>query len=186
MCTIAINEALNGIELIFAAKPAEEIREKMKAAGFSWHRQKKLWYAKNTAERMALARELSGEPAPADSAPASVVGSEPISKYGIKVGDILTGSYGYNMTIAEIYKVTKILSPCRVEIVEIGSDLVDSDRGGAEYLMPNPEKIKGEPIKKNVVADRCYREENAFYIKISDSCNIRPWDGRPVYQNTWD
>lgn len=185
MCTIAINEPLNGIELIFAAKPAEEIREEMKAAGFSWHRQKKLWYAKNTAERMALARKLSGEPAPAETA-APAAGSEPISKYGIKVGDILTGSWGYSMTLVEMYKVTKILSPCRVEIVEIGADLVGSDAGGGEDLMPNPEKIIGEPLKKNVVADRYRREENAFYIKINDSCNIRPWNGSSLYRNTWD
>ena len=60
MCTMAINQELNGIELSFEGKPAEEIREAMKAAGFRWHRMKKLWYAKNTTERLALAEELSG------------------------------------------------------------------------------------------------------------------------------
>lgn len=61
MCTMAINQELNGIELSFEGKPAEEIREAMKAAGFRWHRMKKLWYAKNTTERLALAEELSVE-----------------------------------------------------------------------------------------------------------------------------
>lgn len=189
MCTMTLNSQFNGIELTFAGKPAEEIREAMKAAGFRWHKQKKLWYAKNTAERLALAEKLSGDSAPAgttpaDSAPAAAK-SEPVSKYGIKVGDILTDSWGYSMTLVEMYKVTKIVSPCRVEIVEIGSDLISADRGGGENLMPNPEKIIGEPIIKNVMADRYYGG-NAFYIKINDHCNLRPWGGSPCYRNTWD
>lgn len=186
MCTMAINNQFNGIELTFAGKPAEEIREAMKAAGFRWHNQKKLWYAKNTADRMALAEKLSGQQAAPETAPAVAAGPEPASKFGIKVGDILTGSWGYNMTIAEMYKVTKIVSPCRIEIVEIGSDLISADRGGGENLMPNPEKIIGEPMIKNVVADRYSREENAFYVKISNSCNLHPWNGCSLYQNTWD
>ena len=187
MCTISINNQLNGIELTFAGKPAEAIREAMKDAGFRWHRQKKLWYAKINDERMALAQKLSGNTEPAETAPVPAAAtSEPVSRYGIKAGDILSGSWGYSMTIAEFYKVTKIVSACRIEIVEIGADLADADRGGGEYLIPNPEKILGEPVKKNVVADRYTRQENAFYVKINDSCNLRPWDGRPVYQNTWD
>lgn len=187
MCTISINNQLNGIELTFAGKPAEAIREAMKDAGFRWHRQKKLWYAKINDERMALAQKLSGGPVPTETAPVpAAAASEPVSKYGIKVGDILSGSWGYSMTIAEFYKVTKIVSPCRIEMVEIGSDLISADRGGGENLMPNPDKVIGEPAIKNVVADRYDRNPNAFYIKLNDSCNLRPWSGGPVYQNTWD
>lgn len=184
MCTMAINNELNGIELVFEARPAKEILESIKAAGFRWHNLKKLWYAKQTPERMALAEKLSGGTSPV-AAPVVTAPTEIISKYGIKVGDILTGSFGYNMTIVEMYKVTKIVSPCKVEIVEIGADLVDSDRGGGEYLMPNPEKVHGEPVVKNVVADR-YHGGNAYYIKINNSCNLRPWSGGTLYQNTWD
>lgn len=186
MCTMQINNQLNGIELIFAGKPADEIREAMKAAGFRWHRQKKLWYAKNTAERMELAEKLSGQAADQAQALAPIAASEPVSKFGIKVGDILTGSWGYSMTLVEIYKVTKIISACKIEIVEIGSDLISADCGGGEDLMPNPEKIVGNPIVKTVMADRYSREENAFYVKINDSCRLHPWDGRTLYQNTWD
>lgn len=185
MCTMAINPQFNGIELTFAGKPADEIREAMKTAGFRWHSQKKLWYAKQTAERLALAKKLSGNPEPA-TVPAQAAAAEPVSKFEIKAGDILTGSWGYNMTIAEMYKVTRIVSPCKIEIVEIGADLISADRGGGENLMPNPEKIIGEPMIKTAMADRYSREENSFYVKISDSCRIRPWDGHTVYQNTWD
>lgn len=186
MCTISINNQLNGIELTFAGKPAEAIREAMKDAGFRWHRQKKLWYAKINDERMALAQKLSGNTAPAETAPVPVAAaSEPVSKFDIKVGDILDGSFGYNMTIAEIYKVTKILSPQYVEIVEIGRTLVDTDCGGSEYFMPDPERIIGEPIKKKVNPCR-HSNDGSWYIKLNESCNLYKWDGSRIYQNTWD
>lgn len=184
MCTMAINNQFNGIELTFAGKPAEEIREAMKAAGFRWHKQKKLWYAKNTTERMALAQKLSGQQAAPETAPAPVAaGSEPVSKYGIKVGDILYDVWGYSMTIVEYYKVTKIVSPCKVEIVEIGAAQISCDCGGGEELMPAPEIERGEKIVKQVVRDR---GGNGWHIKINDSVSLTPWNGRSNYQNTWD
>lgn len=190
MCTIVINTQLNGIELSFEAMPSETIRTAMKAAGFRWHRQKKIWYAKQTAERLGLAKKLSGgTDAPASPGRQSKPSARPdrmVSKYGLKAGDILTGSWGYSMTLVEIYKVTKIISPCRIEIVEIGADLQDADRSGGEYLIPNPEKIVGEPVIKNVMADRYSREENAFYVKINDCCNLHLYTGGTLYRNTFD
>ena len=87
------------------------------------------------------------------------------------------------MTIVEYYKVTKIVSPCKVEIVEIGSTQISCDQGGGETLMPAPEREIGERIKKQVVADR---RGSGWHIKINDSVSLTPWDGRPKYQNTWD
>lgn len=69
MCTMAINNQFNGIELTFTEKPSEAIRATMKNAGFRWHGQKKLWYAKNTVERMALAQKLSGVASIVETAP---------------------------------------------------------------------------------------------------------------------
>ena len=108
MCTIAINNQFNGIELTFESKPTNEIRETLKNLGFRWHGVRKIWYAKNTAERMALAAQLSGGSAAVTipeaqvSAPAPV--SAPKNKYGVKVGDIFYGSFGYNMTIVEFFQ----------------------------------------------------------------------------------
>lgn len=59
MTTLAINKELNGIEVIFNSKPEKEITESLKANGFRWHRVKKLWYAKNTAERLSLAESIA-------------------------------------------------------------------------------------------------------------------------------
>lgn len=49
---ITYNEEKNGIEVKFNTKPAQEVINDLKANGFRWHRVKKVWYAKQTDERM--------------------------------------------------------------------------------------------------------------------------------------
>lgn len=63
MTTLAINKEVNGIEVIFDTKPAQAIIDSLKNSGFRWHRVKKLWYAKNTEERLLLAKSIAGEKA---------------------------------------------------------------------------------------------------------------------------
>lgn len=58
--TYALNAELNGIEISFTEKPASEILHALKALGFRWHNVKKLWYAKQNAERLALAEKIAG------------------------------------------------------------------------------------------------------------------------------
>lgn len=63
MTTLSINDQLNGIEIIFDSKPTQTIIDNLKSNGFRWHNVKKLWYAKNTAERLALAKSIADEKA---------------------------------------------------------------------------------------------------------------------------
>lgn len=194
MCIMALNPEKNGIELSFNSKPVEEIRTKMKDLGFRWHRQKKIWYARQTESRLALARELSGENSPAikQEPEAKVVpfpkaksGTETISKYGIKPGNILTDTWGYSMTLVEFYKVISIPSPSKVEIVELGLTIVpdSQDSGGGEKVLPDLEREMGDRIVKQVVPRK---GTDSWYIKINDSVKLHPWDGQPKYRNTYD
>ena len=61
MTRFAINKEFNGIEITFDSKPAAETLEALKASGYRWHRAKKVWYAKQTAERLTLAQSITGE-----------------------------------------------------------------------------------------------------------------------------
>lgn len=54
-----INDEHNGIEITFSEKPGDIIRNEMKRLGFRWHSVKKVWYAKNRADRLALAERLA-------------------------------------------------------------------------------------------------------------------------------
>jgi hypothetical protein len=56
--TVRENEEKNGIEVVFASKPAPEVLKSLKAGGFRWSRGQGLWWARRTAERLALAKSL--------------------------------------------------------------------------------------------------------------------------------
>lgn len=55
---ININKEFNGIEVSFSDIPSKEIRETLKANGFRWHKFKKIWYAKNTGDRLAIVQAI--------------------------------------------------------------------------------------------------------------------------------
>lgn len=187
MCTMAINNEFNGIELTFADKPAKEIREAMKAAGFRWHGVKKLWYAKNTAERMELAKKLSGDATPAQVVTSAIAAasSEKVSKYGIKAGDILWDDWGYEQTNVEFYLVTKIISACKIEIVELGHTMTEANSSMSGYVVPNLEDKLDDPIVKTVSQNGYEKTTGEWHVKISNFISLKPWGGQPVFQSSW-
>lgn len=179
MCTMTFNSQLNGIELVFAGKPTEEIREQLKALGFRWHRQKKLWYAKKTAERMALAEKLSSGNIATETASAP---AEIVSKYGIKVGDILEDSWGHEQTNVEFYMVTKIISACKIEIVKLGHIQSNHESHGmACDVMPDKDRPIGDPIQKVVSQSSLEKRDSGWHVKISECISLTAWNGRPCY-----
>lgn len=62
--TFARNAEKSGIELAFPARPDADTLAAVKAAGFRWHSARRVWYAKETPERVALAEQLAGGVAP--------------------------------------------------------------------------------------------------------------------------
>lgn len=117
MCTYALNNDLNGIEISFESKPNTETITALKANGFRWHNVKKLWYAKQTKERIKLAVSLSGDSVPAV---ATVTAAQPKkNKFGIKVGDIFSASWGYEQTQNDYFQVIALVGDCSVRVVEV-------------------------------------------------------------------
>lgn len=60
MASYTLNKELNGIEISFDCKPGRETLTALKSAGYRWHRVKKVWYAKQTTDRLTLAASLAG------------------------------------------------------------------------------------------------------------------------------
>lgn len=54
-----LNAEKNGVEIKFTEKPSEEIRAKLKALGFRWSNYNGVWYAKQSEETIAFAKELA-------------------------------------------------------------------------------------------------------------------------------
>ena len=61
MCKLVMNEKLNGVELYFENKPAQEIINSLKENKFRWNRTKACWYAKQNEQTLALANNLNNE-----------------------------------------------------------------------------------------------------------------------------
>ena len=55
---ITLNNEKNGIEIRFDNKPETEIINELKANGFRWSGKQKMWYAKQTAERITFVGKL--------------------------------------------------------------------------------------------------------------------------------
>lgn len=59
MARYELNDLLNGVEIYFDSIPSVATRDEIKAAGFHWNGNKKCWYAKQTEERLELARKMA-------------------------------------------------------------------------------------------------------------------------------
>lgn len=56
-----MNEKKHGVEIIFDAKPSDEIRTELKSSGFRWNGTLGYWYATQSADRIALAARLADQ-----------------------------------------------------------------------------------------------------------------------------
>lgn len=126
MTTLTINQELNGIEIGFSEKPVAEILTSLKENGFRWHRQKKIWYAKKTPERLELAKEIANEKEP------EVKKSEPKTKekknaFGVKVGDIFSASWGYEHTNNDFFQVIALVGEKSVRVREVNPPIVSRE-----------------------------------------------------------
>lgn len=169
----------------FPGKAQRGNPKQYEGGGFSLAWCKKIMVRQKHRRENGACSKLSADSTPGTVAAASAA-AEPVSKFGIKAGDILADSWGYSMTIVEFYKVTKIISATKIEIVELGHILTDSDRGGGEYVLPDTEHYIGEPIVKQVAQNSYEKQDGRWHVKINSSVSLTPWSGRPLYQNTWD
>ena len=129
MANYRLNEEKHGVEIIFDAKPAEEIRNKMKAAGFRWG--KGYWYAKQTAERLALAEELTSGNKTENAPKAEHKPQEKKNKYGIKVGDVFGMSWGYDQTNNDFFQVVELVGESSVRVREINPRIISRHSNGS-------------------------------------------------------
>lgn len=99
-------------------------------------------------------------------------------KTSLKVGDIMHGSWGYDMTINEFYQITEIKNKT-VTLREIG---VERKASGYYYEDVKPEAncFVGEPIKR-ILQVRFYDGKPYEYIKLSDVCNLTKCENTDRY-----
>ena len=122
-----INQELNGIEITFDSKPEAATLEALKSSGYRWHRAKKLWYAKNTAERLSLAQSIADGEAIANTE----TKKKPESNFfGVKVGDFFRMSWGYEQTQNDFFQVIALVGEKSVRIREVNPAFTSSPVSG--------------------------------------------------------
>lgn len=96
----------------------------------------------------------------------------------IREGDILCGSWGYNMTTPEFYKVLRRQG--KSVTVQRLRKLEKHDVYGNYTAMPNLEDPADPPENRRVLKDGLME-----YVK-SQYCSLRKWDGNPRSGNDYD
>lgn len=128
MATLTFNQELNGIEIRFDTKLSHEIIEKLKNQGFRWHRKKKIWYAKNTLERLKLAQEITGgKEIKTETATATHKTKEKKNAFGVKVGDIFSATWGYDQTNVDFFQVIALVGEKSVRVREVNPPIISRE-----------------------------------------------------------
>ena len=98
----------------------------------------------------------------------------------VKVGDIFSFSFGYDMTINQYYKVLSTKGK-KAQVVEIGKKWVSGDPGYTGEVVPVPEREIDEPITALIKDDGNIRVKmyGKYYTAYPDS-------GKPSYENHMD
>lgn len=118
--------------------------------------------------------EIKKEPKTAKSKPK--INDNPL----VKVGDIFSFSFGYDMTINKYYKVLSTKGK-RAQVVEIGKKWVSGDPGYTGEVVPNPDNEIDEPITALIKDDGNIRVKmyGRYHTAYPDS-------GKPSYENHMD
>ena len=86
-----------------------------------------------------------------------------------KVGDIYSSSWGYDQTNIDFYKIVEKKGKMSFMLQKIGSMISRHTDWGVDYVMPNPEHTKGEPMLKRMTE---------YGFNINSFATASPWDGK--------
>ena len=119
--SIATNPQFNSLEITFAGKPAQEIREALKALKFRWHSVKKCWYGYSTEDAARAA--IEGKAAPEKSSKKAEK-APTVNKYGVQVGDIFRACWGYEQTNNDFFQVVELVGTSSVRVREVCPEII--------------------------------------------------------------
>lgn len=122
--TITANQEFNSIEISFPGKPSDAIREALKALRFRWHSVKKVWYGYTTEEAAKQAIETAEGCKPTEAKKAAPK-AEKVNKYGVKVGDIFSASWGYDQTNVDFFQVVALVGESSVRVREVRPPMIE-------------------------------------------------------------
>lgn len=88
----------------------------------------------------------------------------------LKVGDILSSSWGYDQTNIDYYQVTRVPGPMSVEIRKIAANSGPEEGFMTAYCTAAKDQFVGEPMIKRANSSNC--------VRIASYASASPWDGK--------
>lgn len=147
---IRTNCQFNSNEIYFDGKPSEAIREALKSLKFRWHSVKKCWYGYAAEETVKAA--IEGKPV--NQTESKQETATKANKYGVKVGDLFSASWGYDQTNVDFFQVIALVGETSVRVREV-----------------YPQMTKETPTC-SMAADRTYKLTNELLPAASSSVFI--------------
>lgn len=176
---IKLNPEFNSFEISFDEKPSAEVREALKGLRFRWHSVKKVWYgyADEATVKEAIENPSKKPVKPSKAAPKA----EKVNKYGVKVGDVFSMSWGYDQTQVDWFQVIALVGECSVRIREVNPPMVSEDAVCAmsadrTYAISNeilPPSSFSVHIKDNEKGDlkRVLKSGETIYLNMASYAN---------------
>lgn len=97
-----------------------------------------------------------------------------------EVGDILSGTWGYSITIPEFYKIVK-KTPAGFSLVQLSKKLADGHYNGRFAEVPDDSKLESDMKQK----PKSCRIRKGKYLKCDD-VYLHLWNGEPVHGDDMD
>ena len=105
------------------------------------------------------------------------------AKCPFKVGDILTGSWGYDQTNVDAYQVVGLKGKCTVVLKAICQEMVEGSQG---FDCCNVKPVKDSFLSKNEIVKRATTydgEKCNWSVKMHHSCYLSLWNGQELYKS---
>jgi hypothetical protein len=176
IATKVINEELNGVELYFSVYPISGTKETLKKNGFRWNHKKGCWYAKQSLMTNEVAKVCAETTIGEYKNIAACTGEEvkeiqtktettkkatkkaakkevKTNKYGVKVGDFFSCSWGWEQTNVDFFQVIELVGTSSVRVREVSPKMIAEDAvsgmsadrtydlSSKEILPPSPHSV---------------------------------------------
>lgn len=163
--TINHNNQFNSIEIAFDGKPSEEIRTALKNLKFRWHSVKSIWYG--FADEQTVREAIDGKPTEPKQEP------EESNKFGVKVGDIFSCSWGWEQTNVNFFQVVALVGKASVRLREVYPEIIKEEAvsGMAEN---RTYKLTRDLLPAASRASFIHDQEKGDLKRISDGYNGEP------------
>lgn len=122
---IRANKKYNSLEVYFSEKPGEAIRTALKNLKFRWNKRIGCWYGFAEAEEVKKACEGIQT-----TAKATTKKTAKANKYGVKVGDYFSTSWGYEQTNVNFFQVIALVGETSVRVREVNPPIIEEEATG--------------------------------------------------------